>query len=150
MAMWAYKGVDPRGKSVTGVRDADSPKGLRALLRRDGILVTDVSEARTSAGGASKSSPTAGPKGLRREVDLKAIFQRVRVPEVAGFTRQLATLLRAGIPLAESLGKHGKVFEGVYVSMVRAGEAAGNLDQVLVRLADFLEAQVRLKSKVVG
>jgi general secretion pathway protein F len=183
MAMWAYKGVDPRGKSVTGVRDADSPKGLRALLRRDGILVTDVSEARSAAGSASKSNPTAGAKGLRREVDLKAIFQRVKVPEVAGFTRQLATLLRAGIPLAESLGalvdqidnpklksivtevraavnegssladslgKHGKVFEGVYVSMVRAGEAAGNLDQVLVRLADFLEAQVRLKSKVVG
>jgi general secretion pathway protein F len=187
MAMYAYKGVDPRGKSVNGVRDADSPKGLRAL-RRDGILVTDVSEARgargASGGGGGKSGASSpGTKGLRREVDLRGLFQKVKVPEVAGFTRQLATLLRAGIPLAESLGaivdqvdnpklksivvevrsmvnegssladalgKHGKVFEGVYVSMVRAGEAAGNLDQVLVRLADFLEAQVKLKAKVVG
>ncbi len=178
MPMWAYKGVDPRGKSVTGVRDADSPKGLRALLRRDGIIVTDVSEAR-----AGKAASATGAKGLRREVDLKGMFQSVKVPEVAGFTRQLATLIKAGIPLAESLGalvdqidnqklrsivaevrsrvnegssladalaKHGKVFEGVYISMVRAGETAGNLDQVLTRLADFLEAQVRLKSKVVG
>ena len=188
MAMYAWKGVDPRGKAVTGVRDADSPKGLRALLRRDGVLVTDVTESRGGAagkggGGGGKAGVSSRPKGLRREVDLKALFQSVKVPEVAGFTRQLATLLRAGIPLAESLGalveqidnpklksivvevrsmvnegssladalgKHGKVFEGVYVSMVRAGEAAGNLDQVLVRLADFLEAQVKLKSKVVG
>lgn len=178
MPMWAYKGVDPRGKAVNGVRDADSPKALRALLRRDGVLVTDVAEAR----GGKAGSPT-GASGLRREVDLKGIFQTVKTPEVAGFTRQLATLLKAGIPLAESLGaivdqidnpklksivvevrlkvnegtsladalgKHDKVFPGVYVSMVRGGETAGNLDQVLVRLADFLEAQVKLRSKVVG
>ena len=178
MAMWAYKGVDPRGKAVNGIRDADSPKMLRALLRRDGVLVTDVAEAR-----AGKAASANGASGLRREVDLKAIFQTVKTAEVAGFTRQLATLLKAGIPLAESLGaivdqidnpklksivvevrlkvnegsaladalgKHDKVFPGVYVSMVRGGETAGNLDQVLVRLADFLEAQVKLRSKVVG
>jgi len=176
--MWAYKGVDPRGKQVNGVRDADSPKMLRSLLRRDGVLVTDVAEAR-----AGKAASANGASGLRREVDLKAIFQTVKTAEVAGFTRQLATLLKAGIPLAESLGaivdqidnpklksivvevrlkvnegsaladalgKHDKVFPGVYVSMVRGGETAGNLDQVLVRLADFLEAQVKLRSKVVG
>jgi len=178
MPMWAYKGVDPRGKQVNGVRDADSPKMLRSLLRRDGVLVTDVAEAR-----AGKAARANGASGLRREVDLKAIFQTVKTAEVAGFTRQLATLLKAGIPLAESLGaivdqidnpklksivvevrlkvnegsaladalgKHDKVFPGVYVSMVRGGETAGNLDQVLVRLADFLEAQVKLRSKVVG
>jgi general secretion pathway protein F len=178
MPMWAYKGVDPRGKSVNGVRDADSPKALRALLRRDGVLVTDVAEAR---GG--KAANASGATGLRREVDLRGLFQSVKTPEVAGYTRQLATLLKAGIPLAESLGaivdqidnpklksivvevrlkvnegsaladalgKHERVFPGVYVSMVRGGETAGNLDQVLVRLADFLEAQVKLRSKVVG
>ena len=178
MAMWAYKGVDGRGKTVNGVRDADSPKGVRALLRREGILVTDVAEAR-----AGKAATAGGGSGLRREVDLKGLFQSIKVAEVAGFTRQLATLLKAGIPLAESLGalvdqidnpklkgivtevrakvnegssladalgKHGKVFAGVYISMVRAGETAGNLDQVLVRLADFLEAQVKLKSKILG
>jgi general secretion pathway protein F len=178
MPLWAYKGVDGRGKPVSGARDADSPKMLRALLRRDGVIVTDVTEAR-----AGKTPGAAGGKGLSRDVDLKGLLQTVRTPEVAGFTRQLATLLRAGIPLAEALGalvdqidnqrlrtivgevrlrvnegssfadalaKHGKIFQGVYVSMVRAGEAAGNLDQVLVRLADFLEAQVKLRSKITG
>src|SRR5215831_8662672 len=184
MSMWAYKGVDPRGKQVSGVRDADSPKGLRALLRREGVVVTDVSEARAGKGGGTAATSAGGGKAvLRREVDLKGIFQTVKVPEVAGFTRQLATLLKAGIPLAESLGalvdqidnpklksivvevrakvnegssladalaKHSRVFQGVFISMVRAGETAGNLDQVLMRLADFLEGQVRLKSKILG
>src|SRR5262249_16309061 len=99
MPMWAYKGVDPRGKQVTAVRAADSPKGVGATMRREGILVTDVSEAR-----AGKTTTASTGSGLRREVDLRGIFQTVKVPEVAGFTRQLATLLKAGIPLAESLG----------------------------------------------
>src|SRR5436853_230726 len=95
MPMWAYKGVDPRGKAVTGTRDADTPK-------------------------------------------LKGVVSDVRLK------------VNEGSSLADALGKHGRIFQGVFISMARAGETAGNLDQVLVRLADFLEAQVRLKSKVVG
>jgi general secretion pathway protein F len=180
MALWAYKGVDARGKSVSGVKDADNPKTLRANLRRDGILVTDVAPARA---GKSATAGLSEGKGLRREVDLGGVFGSVKKTEVAAFTRQLATLLRAGIPLAEglgalfeqienprfksvigeirskvnegsaladALGKHTKIFEGVYVSMVRAGETAGNLDQVLVRLADFMESSIKQRSKVVG
>src|SRR5438552_9400428 len=101
MPMWAYKGLDPRGKPTTGVRDADTPKVLRALLRRDGIIVTDVAEAKA---GKSATATVAGGKGLRRDVDLGSLFGGVKKTEVAGFTRQLATLLKAGIPLAESLG----------------------------------------------
>jgi len=178
MPLWAYKGVDARGKAVNGTRDADSPKGLRALLRKDGVAVTDVTEAR---GGQSTKAGTG--KGLSKQVDIGAYFQRIKKAEVAAFTRQLATLLRAGIPLAEALGalfeqlenpklkslvgevrtkvnegssladalgKHPSVFEGVYVSMVRAGETAGNLDAVLMRLAEFTEAEVALRTKVTG
>lgn len=176
MPVFAYKGLDARGKPISGTRDADSPKVLRALLRRDGIIVTDVVEAR-----AGKAVVASGGKGLRREVHFGSIFERIRRTEVAAFTRQLATLLKAGIPLAEALGalfdqvdnpklktivgdvrlrvnegssladalgKHPKAFEEVYVSMVRAGETAGNLDAVLERLADFLESQSKLRSKV--
>jgi general secretion pathway protein F len=102
---------------------------------------------------------------------------------VAAFTRQLATLLKAGIPLAEALGAlgeqgdnkklemvlaeirqkvnegssladtlaaHPKIFPELYTNMVRSGEAAGNLDAVLARLADFLDAQHTLRAKVSG
>jgi len=178
--MWAYKGVDSRGKQVSGVKDADTPKALRGVLRRDGVLVTDVAVAR--AGKTAASSMKKG-SGINKDVDIGAIFGGVKKTEIAAFTRQLATLLKAGIPLAESLGalfeqienprlksvvgevrsrvnegssladalgKHPRHFESVFVSMVKAGETAGNLDQVLVRLADFMESAIKQRSKVVG
>lgn len=177
MPLYAYKGIGPTGKAATGVRDADSPKALRQLLRKDGIVVTafDISK-----GGAK--GKVAG-KGLNRDVDLGDLLSRIKRTEVAVFTRQLATLLRAGIPLAEclgalfeqienvkfkaiagevrtavnegssladALGKHPTAFDNLYVSMVRAGEIAGNLDEVLGRLAEFMESADKLKSKVQG
>lgn len=172
MPAFAYKGLDGRGKAVNGVREAESPRSLRAALRKDGVYVTDVHEARKKA--------EAG-KGLSREVDFKAMFDRVRPQDIAVITRQLSTLLRAGIPLAEALAalteqvtsdklrrsladvrtkvnegtslgdalaSHPKHFTDLYVNMVRAGEAAGNLEQVLARLAEFMDGQVQLRNKI--
>ena len=174
MPVYAYKGVDARGKSTTGVRDAESPRVLRRTLRKEGVFVTDLSE---------KAERVVSGKGLSREVDFKGLFDRVRPQDVAVLTRQLATLTKAGIPLAEALSamveqatssklqhaladvrtrvnegtaladamaEHPKIFTDLYVNMVRAGESSGNLDQVLVRLADFLDNQVKLRGKVQG
>jgi general secretion pathway protein F len=180
MAMYAYKGVASNGKSVTGVRDADSPKTLRQLMRKDGILVTSFE---LSKGGKKQKEQAAQKGGLNREVDLGGLLRGVSKVEIAAFTRQMATLIRAGIPLADSLAamveqqtnvrfktplsevraavnegssfadalaKHPKLFDELFVSMVRAGELAGNLDDVLGRLADFLEASQKLKAKIQG
>jgi general secretion pathway protein F len=177
MPLYAYKGIGSNGKPVSGVKDADSPKMLRQALKRDGVVVTQYD---VSKGG--KSAKVQG-SGLSREVNMGDIFARVKKAEVGAFTRQLATLINAGIPLAQALGaqfeqienpkfkpivgevrtavnegssladamaKHPEAFDGLYVSMVRAGEMAGNLDEVLSRLADFQEASQRLKSKVTG
>jgi general secretion pathway protein F len=141
------------------------------------MLVGDKKATRaTVQGGESKSA-------LKREIDFKSLFEKVRPQEVAVFTRQMATLLKAGIPLAEALGalseqsdnkkfevvlteirqkvnegssladtlsQHAEIFPELYTNMVRSGEAAGNLDSVLARLADFLDAQHALRSKVSG
>jgi general secretion pathway protein F len=180
MPVFAFKGLDARGKPASGARDADNPKSLRAALRREGIFLTEAREQ--MAKGGSKVVGGGGPRSaLNREVDFKKYFERVRPLEVAMVTRQLATLLHAGIPLAESLGalveqldneklkrtlagvrqkvnegtsladamgEHPKIFSELFVNMVRAGEAAGNLDAVLARLADFMDGQVALTSKV--
>ena len=180
MAMYAFKGVSPTGKAVNGVRDAESPKLLRQLLRKDGVLVTSFN---LQQGGKVQKELNAKKGGLSKEVDLGGIFGGVAKTEIAAFTRQMATLLKSGIPLAETLGalveqipnmrfktplsevranvnegmsladalaKHPKLFDELFISMVRAGEVAGNLDEVLTRLADFLEASQKLKSKVQG
>ena len=178
MAMYAFKGVAPSGKSVAGVRDADSPKALRQLLRKDGIHVMSFELSR---GGKLAKENNAKKGGLSRDVDLGGLIGGVKKTEIAAFTRQMATLVKAGIPLADTLGalveqisnmrfkapvsevraavnegssladalaRHPKLFDELFVSMVRAGEVAGNLDDVLIRLAEFLEGSQKLKSKV--
>jgi general secretion pathway protein F len=180
MPMYQYKGLAQNGKNVTGVRDAESPKLLRQILRKDGVLVTSFELAR---GGKAAKAQNAKKGGLSREVDLGGLLGGVKKTEIATFTRQIATLLKSGIPLAESLGvlvdqmdnprfkaqlsevraqvnegsalgdalaKYPKLFDELFVSMVRSGELAGNLDEVLTRLADFLEASQKLKSRVQG
>jgi len=180
MPMYAYKGVAPSGKAISGVRDAESPKALRQLLRKDGV---HVMSCELSRGGKLAKEQNAKKGGLSRDVDLGGILGGVKKVEIAAFTRQMATLVKAGIPLADALGalveqipnlrlktpvsevraavnegssladalaKHPKLFDELYVSMVRAGEVAGNLDDVMIRLSEFLEGSQKLKSKIQG
>jgi general secretion pathway protein F len=181
MPLYAWKGLDAGGKTVNGTREADGPKGLRQVLRKDAVFLTELREVVGGQKGAAAAAGVAQAKGLNKEVDFARFFERVKPQEVAIFTRQLATLLRAGIPLAEALGalaeqadnrklqlilagirqkvneggalaealgQNPRVFPELYTNMVRSGEAAGNLDAVLARLAEFMDEQLALRSKV--
>lgn len=170
MAVYQYTGLEiASGKVVKGFRDAENPKNLRTLLRRDGVMLTAAEqEAEAEVRARSEFRPLA-------------FLSRPKAGDVAVLTRQLATLVRAGIPLVEAISalidqvekeslvkvlsnvreglkegtsfarcleQHPKVFPPLYVNMVAAGEASGTLENVLERLADFMEKQSRLKSKV--
>ena len=172
MPMFEYSGVSASGKKVKGILDADNPRALRDALRAKGVFVTDVAEgneaAATKPGEVSFRMPGAKGFSLR---------------DVSVMTRQLATLVRAGIPLVESLralgdqtekpalkriigdvrqrvsegdalakalADHPEAFSDLYVNMIRAGESSGNLDVVLDRLTEFLDAQMGLRGKVIG
>jgi general secretion pathway protein F len=169
MAVFEYRGiVATSGKQVHGVRDADNAKSLRAVLKREGVLLTNAHEE-------------VKARGVRGSSDRGPLFRRVAAEDVAMTTRQLATLVTAGIPLVEAVGalieqseklelkrvltqvvdrinegsslakaleQHPHVFSNLYVSMVAAGEASGTLEGVLERLADFMEAQSKLRGKV--
>ena len=118
MPVFEYKGLSGGGKAVSGMVDADSARAARAKLRRDGVFPTELKEQR----GSSKPAPKARPKkgngkggaaavadepakkiSLNMEVDLGRYFQRIKVGDVAVTTRQLATLVGAGIPIVEGL-----------------------------------------------
>lgn len=180
MPVFAYKGLNAQGKEVRGLLDADSPKTLRALLKKDGIRIVEHKEEasdKRTVGGRNPASPRA------TEIDLRRYTERVSIGEIALTTRQLSTLLKSGITLIESLtaivdqvdnekmkrvfgqiksdvnegssladamGQHPSVFSQLYVSMIRAGEASGALDEVLVRLANFMESQAKLKSRIMS
>jgi len=91
LAVFEYKGVNASGKSVGGIIDAESPRLARQKLRSDGIFPTEVAEEK-----AQKSR-------LSQDISLQNLFQRISAQEISVMTRQLATLLRAGLPLVSSL-----------------------------------------------
>jgi general secretion pathway protein F len=173
--VYAYKGVTQAGKNAKGFVDAESPRAARAKLRRDGVYPTDLSESASAPARAER------PREGARRFSLPSL-RRVSTLDLALATRQLATLVGAGIPLVEALGAlteqvestrlkgligavrdrvnegaaladamaQAGVFGDLYVSMVRAGETGGALEQVLERLAEYLEGQVRLRNRVLS
>ena len=191
MAIYEWKGFDSKGKKASGVIDADSPRDARIKLRRTGKMVHHTTE--TGGGSQARRRSRSGRKEtkLQRRVrervaaargrDGKQRLNKKRLEEVGTFTRQISTLLKAGIPLtealraiieqtpqkrlgmvyrsiresisqgtptADALALHPEYFDELYVSMVRSGEAAGRLDDVLERLAMFMQAQARVRNKV--
>ncbi|MBI4040423.1 MAG: type II secretion system inner membrane protein GspF [Deltaproteobacteria bacterium] len=170
MPVFEYKGLDHSGKAVKGKTDGDTEKIARSKLRRQGIFPTQITEQLVTQKSGSA-------------LNLKGLFKRISVNDIAIMTRQMATLAKAHVPLidalvaiteqvendrlklvmtdvreqvnegaslAQALSKYPDIFSNLFVNMVKAGEASGTLDQVLLRLADFTESSVRLKNKVVG
>jgi general secretion pathway protein F len=167
MGAYQYVAVDAGGKEHRGVLEGDTPRHVRQLLRERQLLPVEVAEVE-----ARERTARSRQFSLRRGISAL---------DLALVTRQLATLVRAGLPLEEALfavsehsekarlksivlGVRGKVLEGhtlaaglddyphafpaVYRATVSAGEQAGQLDNVLERLADYTESRHSLRTKV--
>ncbi len=174
MPVYAYRGLSTTGRAVSGIVDAENPKAARQKLRRDNVFPTDVVE---QEGRAVSKAEAAGESSF----SFGGYFDTMQPNELALLTRQLATLVGAGLPLvecvsalidqvesartkrvlsqireqvregaafADALKEHPRVFSDLYVNMVRAGEASGALDLVLMRLADYTEKAAALRNKV--
>lgn len=92
MPVYEYRGLNKQGDKVKGVEDAENQAALRQKLQAQGIFTTEVWEGQEGQAGASD-----------REIDFDKLFERVSLRDIAVLTRQLATLLRAGIPLVKAL-----------------------------------------------
>ncbi|MBI4043168.1 MAG: type II secretion system inner membrane protein GspF [Deltaproteobacteria bacterium] len=171
MPLFEYKGLDQKGRAIKGTLDADSERAVRAKLKTQGIYPTEIAE-KTTAETARLGRRTFKLFGDRIKVqDISLMTRqlstliRAHVPLVEGLNalseqvennrlRLILTEVRdrvnEGSSLADALAKHPKVFSGLYVNMIRAGESSGTLDVVSGRLSEFMEKQVALKNKVVG
>lgn len=96
MPVFEYKGFDSAGKQVGGIIDADDPQTARTKLRQKGVHPTELIES-------SGASPTSQPLAIAPEIPFSRIFRRTKPGDIATITRQLATLLSAGLPLTEAL-----------------------------------------------
>ena len=165
MPSYNYKALNAQRQEVSGTIDGVNEKSVTARLREMGLRPFEIVEQKES-------------KGMSFSFGKKT---KIKSEHLTTFTRQLATLLDAGLPLlralailveqsatpalselvehirtdihggasfSESLAKHPKVFNKLYVSMIKAGEIGGVLEVVLERLADFAEKDEALKAKI--
>src|SRR4051794_8509430 len=159
---YTYKARDKGGNVLNGTIIADNEALVLARLREQGFVPLEV-----------------GKQGRSMNIELSA--KKVKLKELAVFSRQFATMVNSGLPILRALailsdqtqnpelqrvlgeirtdieqgaslsgaiGKHPKVFNNLFVAMVKSGETGGSLDDVLLRLADMIEAEVKLRGKI--
>ena len=179
MNRFLYSALDGDGKLREGSVSASSEREAAQQLREQGLFVTSIDEQNKP----SKRSVTRGRSRKPRKRSASFIIGTPSIPRkrLEEFTRQMATLLDAGLPLlrsvltlkeqsrddgeaivlgsiaeaieggssfSEALRTQPKSFSPLYINMVRAGEASGNLDEVLCRLADHMEKAAQISSKI--
>ena len=171
MPVYSYKGVSGGGKSVKGTVSAENMRAARSRMRVDGVFLTQIEESESSetASKASKGSrfhfelPTRIPPlqlsiatrqlatlssaGIPLIECLSALVEQIEHSSLKGVFAQIRDRVNEGSALADAISSTGK-FDTLYISMVRSGEASGALGTVLNRVADYLEDQVRLASKL--
>ncbi|MEM7008559.1 MAG: type II secretion system inner membrane protein GspF [Thermodesulfobacteriota bacterium] len=165
MPVYKYKAIDETGKAVHGVIDAESPKGATEKLKRQGVFLSSLNEAKESK--SRSFNPFSGIKiselavttrqfstlisaGLPLEASLSALSEQTEDARLGQVLAEVRERVSEGSSLANALAEHKNVFSDLYINIVRAGEASGTLDIVLLRLADFLETQAALTSRVRG
>ncbi|MBH0200580.1 MAG: type II secretion system inner membrane protein GspF [Nitrospira sp.] len=173
MPVYQYRGYRNDGGSATGIIDAENAKVARLKLRKDGVFPTDVIEQGAAARPQDHSRVTVGYRpsrfpslsandlalmtrqfatllvaGLPLVDALGVLVDQAEKKPVKALFADIREQIRGGKALSDVLELHGKDFSPIYVHMVRAGETSGALDQILFRLAEFLEKQLALKNKV--
>ena len=190
MATFQYIAKDSAGNETRGTVEAGDRNSAIAAVRAQGLLPTALGEVKSSSAKPKAKAPTPQKKksGLNKDININLKLPswmrgKIKTKILTQFTRQLATLVNAGLPLmrgievlkrqmkdpqmvealngigeniaaggtfSESLTQYPKIFDHLYVNMVKAGEAGGVLEVVLGRLAEFAEKSEKIKNKVKG
>jgi type IV pilus assembly protein PilC len=189
MPRFEYIALDARGTENRGVLEANSQNDVVNHLRQSGYFPTSVTLEGQGGGGAkvvkkgktAAAPAVAGAPAKKKDNTAALLKKSVPAKTLMIFTRQLATLIDAGLPLlkglgvlakqeknltlkaainsmadgvqggstfSEAMGQHPKIFNKLYVSMVKAGELGGVLELVLTRLAEFQEKAQKIFNKV--
>jgi type IV pilus assembly protein PilC len=189
MPKYNYVALDAHGKETKGSLEVGSQNEAIGRVKDMGLFPTKITESEREDKAAqkkAKSKPAARPraggkKGGALNIKIPGLGSGVKPKALTTFTRQLATLVDAGLPLlrglrvlekqersaalkgilgdlavsieggstfSEALAQHPKVFNRLFVNMVKAGELGGVLEVVLKRLAEFSEKAQKIKGKV--
>src|SRR5438270_5795063 len=189
MPKYNYVAMDSHGKETKGTLEVTSQNEAIGRVKEMGLFPTKIVEIerekpdRKAAGGKAPAKAKKGGKGMNLNIQIPGLGGKVKSKVLTTFTRQLATLVDAGLPLlrglrvlekqernptlkkiigelalsieggstfSEGLAQHPKVFNRLFVNMVKAGELGGVLEVVLSRLSEFMEKAQKIKGKVVA
>lgn len=177
MTAFRYQAIEGRGSSVTGVVEADSRKAALSILAERGLFPSHLESAAVETNG----KPSLAAPAAKAEASGWRLGTGIKRKEITTFTREMAALLQAGIPIPQALDglgqeeqnpalravvlqisesvrkgaatsmaleEHPRLFDKLYVSMVRVGEEAGVLPKVMGDLAQLLEHEDEVRSEV--
>jgi type IV pilus assembly protein PilC len=191
MPKFNYVAMDQHGKETRGTLEVATQNEAIGRVKEMGLFPTKIVELDKEAKGGKKAKGVAkkGPGGKKKkkkgniQINIPGLSGRVKSKVLTTFTRQLATLVDAGLPLlrglrvlekqernptlksiidelalsieggstfSEGLAQHPKVFNRLFVNMVKAGELGGVLEVVLTRLSEFMEKAQKIKGKVIA
>jgi type IV pilus assembly protein PilC len=190
MPKYNYVAMDSHGKETKGTLEVASQNEAIGRVKEMGLFPTKIVEIekvkeKPDKKAGKPAAKAAGKKGsaLQFQIKIPGLSGKVKSKVLTTFTRQLATLVDAGLPLlrglrvlekqekhptlrtiigelalsieggstfSEGLAQHPKVFNRLYVNMVKAGELGGVLEVVLTRLSEFMEKAQKIKGKVIA
>jgi general secretion pathway protein F len=169
VALYTWSGYDEKGKASSGMMDAVSIREAKLKLRSQGMFVSTITE---EAHGLASPFKNISLRGLLDRVGmedltittrqlstligasiplvdaLSALYEQTDAPAMKKTIAQVRDSVNEGLSFGDALAQHKRVFPDLYVNMVRSGEASGALDVVLLRLAEFMEGQHRLRAKI--
>jgi type IV pilus assembly protein PilC len=158
---YAYTAVDPAGKLVKGKIEAENQQLVLARLHEQGYHVTGMTESKKFSFSLksrkvrldvlvvfSRQLATMINAGISIVKCLDILGNQLKDPVLKPVVNQTMRDVKNGISLTDALAKHSGVFSKLYINMIRAAELSGTLDEILDRLAGFLEYEMEVRTKI--
>jgi len=168
MAIFSYKGINSSGKEIKATINSEGLTQAKQKLKSQGIMLIEIVEQKADTmkqknsinfgGGVNIENLSLMTRQLATLIKAKiqivealsALMDQTEHPKLKVVLSEIKQKVNEGSSLTASLNDYPKIFNNVYVNMVEAGEQSGNLEVVLMRLADFTESQLKLKNKIKG
>jgi len=169
MPTYKYNARDQEGKSVSGRISAENESVIVAELRKRNLIILGITEEKESAFKKKTSKAVAGKKvkaedlviftrqfatmvdaGIPILQSLEALTEQTANPSFKASLESIREDIQMGSSLSSAFEKHAKIFDKLYVNMIRVGESGGMLTTILERVAIYLEKSERLRQKVKG
>ncbi len=163
MPLFKYSAKDQKGNNIAGTLEVESINTLKDELRRRQLIIISVEEVKKKAKGFfaggqkvtlddlvvfSRQLATMVNSGIPLVQSLDILAEQLEKPNFKSIIISMRDDIQTGLSLSSSISKHQNIFSPLYINMIKAGESSGMLDEILDRLATYLEKTNSLKRKI--